>query len=186
MTRTASLVVCAALLPAAAQAVEYSSVLPDKSEIRFVSKQMNVPVEGKFRKFSAQLAFDPKKPEAGKAQFTVELGAIDTGSDEANEEVKGKGWFDIKNFPTATFVSSSVKTTGPNRYDVAGKLTIKGRSRDITAPVTLRQDGPNAVIEGGFVLKRLQFSIGEGPWSDIDTVADDVQVRFRVTAAPAK
>jgi polyisoprenoid-binding protein YceI len=186
MTRTAFLFACAALTPAAAQAVEYSSVLPEKSEIRFVSKQMNVPVEGKFRKFSAQLAFDPNKPETGKAQFTVDLGAIDTGSDEANEEVKGKGWFDIKNFPTATFVSSSVKSTGPNRYDVAGKLTIKGRSRDITAPVTLRQDGANAVIEGGFVLKRLQFAIGEGPWSDIDTVADDVQIRFRVTAAPAK
>jgi polyisoprenoid-binding protein YceI len=184
--RSAVVLVCALLCPAMAHAVEYSSVLLDKSEIRFVSKQMNVPVEGRFGKFSAQLSFDPARPETGKTQLTVELGAVDTGSEEANAEVKTKGWFDTRNFPTATFVSSSVKSAGANRYEVAGKLTIKGRSRDITAPVTLRQEGPNAVLEGNFVLKRLQFAIGEGPWSDTDTVADDVQIRFRLTAAPAK
>ncbi|HSD61313.1 MAG TPA: YceI family protein [Burkholderiales bacterium] len=170
----------------AAHAVEYATVLPDKSEIRFVSKQMNVPVEGRFRKFDAQLSFDPAKPEAGSTRITLDLAGIDAGSDDANAEVRTKGWFDIRNFPTATFVSTSVKPLGPNRYEVAGKLSIKGRSRDVTAPVSFRQDGANAVLEGSFVVKRLQFAIGEGAWSDVDTVADDVQVRFRMTAAPAK
>lgn len=178
----------AALLSAggAAHAVEYSTVLPEKSEIRFVSKQMNVPVEGKFRKFTVQLSFDPAKPEAGTTRITIDLAGIDTGSAEADEEARTRGWFDTRNFPTANFVSTTVKPLGPNRYEVAGKLTIKGRSRDVTAPVSFRQDGANAVLEGGFVVKRLQFAIGEGPWSDVETVADDVQVRFKVTAAPAR
>jgi len=188
MSTTFRFAALAALLSAsgAAHSVEYATVLPDKSEIRFVSKQMNVPVEGRFRRFTAQLSFDPAKPEAGRTQITIDLGGVDTGSSEADEEVRTKGWFDIRNFPTATFVSTSVKPLGPNRYEVAGKLTIKGRSRDVTAPVSFRQDGANAVLEGSFVVKRLQFAIGEGAWSDVETVADDVQVRFRVTAAPVR
>jgi polyisoprenoid-binding protein YceI len=171
---------------ASAQAVEYGRTLAEKSEIRFVSRQMNVPVEGQFRKFDAEMSFDPARPETGSARITVYLGSIDTGNDEANAEARTKGWFDMRNFPTATFVSTGVKPLGPNRYEVSGKLTIKGRSQEVTAPVSFRQDGANAVLEGQFMLKRLQFAIGEGPWSDVDTVADEVQVRFRVTAAPVK
>lgn len=186
MNRSSLLLAGAALLcSASAGAVEYRSALLDKSEIRFVSRQMNVPVEGRFRKFSIQLAFDPAKPESGKTEITIDLSGIDTGLEEANLEARTRNWFDMRNFPTATFVSTGVKPLGSNRYEVAGKLTIKGRTREVSAPVTFRQDGPNAVLEGSFVMKRLQFGIGEGPWSDLETVADDVQVRFRVTAAPA-
>lgn len=180
----AALPVLLAALPA--QAVEYGKVLPEKSEFRFVSKQMNVPVEGSFRKFDVQLSFDPAKPEAGSARITIHLAGIDTGSEEANAEVRTRGWFDTPKFPTATFASGKLKTLGPNRYEVAGTLTIKGRSQEVVAPVSFRQDGTNAVLEGSFVVKRLQFAIGEGPWSDVETVADDVRIRFRVTAAPVK
>lgn len=165
-------------------AVEYRSVLPDKSEIRFVSRQMNVPVEGRFRKFKVQLAFDPARPEAGKTEITIDLSGIDTGNDEVDAEARTRNWFDTRNFPTASFVSTGVKPLGANRFEVAGKLTIKGRTRELNAPVTFKQEGPNAVLEGSLAVKRLQFGIGEGPWGDTDTVADEVQVRFRVTAAP--
>jgi len=168
-----------------AGAVEYQKVLPEKSDIRFVSRQMGVPVEGRFPRFDAKLSFDPAKPESSKTEITVDLGAIDTGSEEADQEARTKGWFDIKSFPKASFVSTSVKPLANNRYEVSGKLSIKGRTRDITAPVTFRQDGQNAVLEGSFTLLRLQFGIGEGPWSDVETVADEVQIRFKVTAAPA-
>lgn len=182
--RLLALAALAAALPV--HAVEYGKVLPEKSEIRFVSKQMGVPVDGRFRRFDAQLSFDPARPEAGSARISVDLAGLDTGNDEANAEARTRGWFDVRNFPAATFVSSGVKPLGPGRYEVAGTLTIKGRSREFSAPVTFRQDGANAVLEGSFVVKRLQFAVGEGPWSDLETVADDVQVRFKVTAAPVK
>ena len=63
--------------PAAAQ----QKIDPAKSSIRFVTKQMNVPVEGQFKRFDATVAFDPAKPEATKAEFEVDLGSIDLGSD---------------------------------------------------------------------------------------------------------
>lgn len=184
-------IVCATLcalltVPTAFAQQRVDAVDLARSEIRFVSKQMNVPVDGRFRKFNAQLDFDSTKLASSKAQLEVDLGSIDTGSEEADTEAKTKGWFNTAAFPKATFASSSVKSLGPNRYEVAGKLTIKGRSADITMPFTTRQDGANTVFEGTFTLLRLQFNIGEGPWSDEDTVANAVQVRVRLVGLSKK
>jgi len=180
---TACAVVAASLWSlGSANAQRVTAIDPEKSAITFVSKQMNVPVEGNFRKFSAQLAFDPAQPSQGRVEVEVDLASIDTGSDEANDEVKSKGWFDVKNHPNARFVSSSVKSLGAGRYELAGKLTIKGRTKDVTAPFTYKSAGPGGVFEGAFALKRLDYGIGEGAWSDTDTVANEVQIKFRFSA----
>jgi polyisoprenoid-binding protein YceI len=171
---------------ATALAQRITAIDPARSEIRFVSTQMNVPVEGRFRKFNAKLDFDPAKPAASKAEIEVDLNSVDTGSDEADTEVKTKGWFNLAVFPSAKFVSGTVKPAGAGRFEVTGKLTIKGKSRDVTAPVTVKQEGQNIVFEGGFTLLRLQFGIGEGVWSDTETVANEVQVRFRLVGLGRK
>jgi polyisoprenoid-binding protein YceI len=126
---------------------------------------------------------------ASKAEVEIELASIDTGSDEANTEVKREGWFNVQKFPTAKFVSTAVKDVGSGRFEATGKLTIKGKSRDIMAPFLLKAGANGASIaEGKFVIKRSQFGIGEGLWADPDTVADEVEVKFKVplTAAPNK
>jgi polyisoprenoid-binding protein YceI len=61
---------------------------------------MGVAVDGKFRKFSSQLNFDPAKPSAAKATFEVELASVDTGAPEGDQEVAGKPWFNTRAFPT--------------------------------------------------------------------------------------
>lgn len=175
-----------ALAATVAQAAEFGPVLADKSAVTFVSKQMGVPVDGRFRKFNAAVAFDPSKPAQGSAKFDIDLNSIDTGSQEANDEVVGKQWFNVKLFPTASFVSTAVKPLGGDRYEVAGKLIVKGKSQDVAIPATFRQEAGNGVFDGSFTLKRLDFAIGEGVWSDVGTVANEVLVRFHVVAAPRK
>jgi polyisoprenoid-binding protein YceI len=175
---------CSALvLGANAQAPE--KIIRERSQIRFVSKQMNVPVEGQFRSFDGSVTFDPVHPAAASARFSVDLGSIDLHSDEGETEVKRKLWFDVGAFPTANFVTASVRPLGPNRYEAAGNLTIKGVTHEIVAPFTvtdLTQDANKLRrVDGEFTLKRLQFRIGEGEWSDTATVADEVLVRFRFT-----
>lgn len=170
-----------ASLPASAG--EFGTVQLDKSRITFVSKQMNVPIDGRFTKFNAQIAFDPAKPEAGRAQIEIDLNSIDAGSDDANVEVKRKAWFDTRNFPTAKFVSSGVKLLGSGRFEATGKMTIKGRTHDVVAPFTFKQDGNGGRFDGSFTVKRLQYAIGEGPWADTSTVADEVVIRFSIVVA---
>lgn len=167
-----------------AQAAEFGRLLPEKSSLGFVSRQMGVPVEGRFRKFTAAIVFDPAKPAQGSARLDVDLASIDAGSPEATDEVAGKSWFDVKVFPVASFVSTAVWPLGGERYEVAGRLSIKGRSRDIVVPAVFRQEGGNGVFAGTFTLKRLDFALGEGMWSDVATVANEVQIRFHIVTSP--
>lgn len=188
MFKLSTLTLLAGLLGAtqAAQAVEYKAVALDKSKVTFSYKQMGVAMDGQFKKFSPQLSFDPAKPANGKALIEIELASIDAGSSEADDEVVGKAWFNVKSFPKATFVSTQIKPAGTNQFDVTGKLTIKGQSRDIAFVLKHTPQGNNGVLTGGFTLKRGDFTIGEGPWAKFDIVANDIQVNFQLTAQPGK
>jgi polyisoprenoid-binding protein YceI len=170
------------------QAVEYNQLQAAQSALTFGYKQMGVPLTGKFNKFSAQVSFDPAKPANAQAHIDVALASIDTGSTDADEEVAGRQWFNAKTYPLATFISSGVTALGGNRYQATGKLTIKGRTMDVTAPVTFQADGNRGVFDGTFNIKRLAYAIGEGEWTDVSTVADEIQIKFHlvVLAAPAK
>jgi polyisoprenoid-binding protein YceI len=141
---------------------------------------MGVPVEGRFKKFDAQISFNPAKPETSKIAFTVDTGSATLGVPETDAELPKAIWFNVPKFPQATFQSSSVKGLGAGKFEVAGKLSIKGLSRDVVVPVTLTQSGAATTASGSFALKRLAFKIGENEWSDTSMVADDVQVKFKL------
>lgn len=175
-----------ALLPLAAAAAEFNVVQADKSRVDFVSKQMGVPVAGRFGKFAARIAFDPAKPEAGRAQIELDLASIDAGSADADAEVKGKAWFNTAQFPQARFVSTAVKPLGGGRFEARGQMTIKGKTREVVAPFSFKPEGNAAVFEGSIPVMRLQFGVGEGIWSDTSAVADEVQVKFRFVVAAGK
>ena len=155
-------------------------VVPAQSEITFVSKQMGVPVEGRFKLWTAQIAFDPRKPEAGKIGFTIQAGSASFGAAETDAEVSKPAWFNIANFPHASFQSSAVKALGAGKFEVRGALVIKGVSHDVLVPVTVTQAGSASTATGSFNIKRLDFRIGDGEWADTSMVANDVQVKFKL------
>ena len=156
-------------------------LIPAQSEIGFVSKQMGVPVEGKFKKFEAQISFDAAKPETSKIAFTIDTGSATLGSPETDAELPKAPWFGVAKYPQATFQSGAVKGLGGGKFEVAGKLTIKGNVRDVVVPVALVQAGAVTTATGTFTIKRLAFKIGENEWADTSMVADDVQVKFKLS-----
>jgi polyisoprenoid-binding protein YceI len=173
------------LLLAAGQAGA-QGVLIDKSEIRFVSKQMGVNVEGRFRKWKANIVLQPRDMAASKAEFDIDLGSIDLASEESENEVKGALWFNTAKFPVAHFASASIRDLGGDRYSVAGKLTLKGVTKDVNVPIAMKSDATgNRVAEGSFTLNRADYKIGEGIWADPEEVANDVLVRVRMVLPPA-
>lgn len=176
--RTTAILLLATLGSVAAQAQQ--KLVPAQSEIAFVTKQMGVPVEGHFKKFDAQIAFDPVKPQTGKIAFTVDIASATLGSLETDSELPKSEWFNTAKFPQATFQSSSIKALGGGKFEVAGKLAIKGASQDTVVPFTLTQTGTTTTANGTFTLKRLAYKIGEKEWADTSMVADDVQVKFKL------
>jgi polyisoprenoid-binding protein YceI len=153
---------------------------PAGSSIAAVFTQMGVPVEAKFKKFDASIEFDPANIAAAKAQITVDVGSFDIGDPEYNKEVQKKEWFNAAQFPKATFVSSSIKSTTADKLLCAGQLTVKGKSVAISVPITIKQQGKNQIFEGALPIKRLDFNIGEGEWKATDMLANEVNIKFKV------
>lgn len=168
-------------LAGSASAMAQQKLLPAQSEIVFVSKQMGVPVEGRFKKFDAQISFDPTKPSTSKMAFTIDVGSATLGAPESDAELPKASWFNTSKFPQATFQSAAVKALGGGKFEVSGKLNIKGSVQNLVVPVALTQSGTITTATGAFTLKRLAFKIGDGEWADTSMVADDVQVKFKLS-----
>jgi polyisoprenoid-binding protein YceI len=168
-----------AVAPLAAQAEQL--LVPAQSEIQFVSRQMGVPVEGRFKTFDAKVVFDPAKPASSSIAFSVDTGSATLGVRETDAELPKADWFNVAKFPKASFQSTAVKRLQGNQFEVAGKLSIKGVSSDVVVPVTLAQNGAQTTATGSFAIKRLTYRIGDNEWSDTSMVADPVQVKFKLT-----
>jgi len=164
----------------ATPALAAQALLPAQSEMAFVSTQMGVPVQGHFTRFSGDVAFDPARPAAASTTLFIDMGSATLGVKETDAELAKADWFDVAKFPQATFTSSAVKALGGGRFEVAGQLSIKGKSLPVTVPVTLVQQGAVTVASGEITIKRLAFGIGGGEWGDASLVADDVKVSFRL------
>ena len=165
-----------AALPVAAQQM----LIPAQSTLGFTFKQMGVSVDGKFSKFTAQVSFDPAKLATSKVAFTVDIASATLGLPEIDAELPKAPWFNTAKFPQATFASSAIKSLGGAKFEVAGKLSIKGVSQDVVVPVTMTQAGAVTTATGVLPIKRLAYKMGEGDWADTSMVADDVQVKFKL------
>ena len=174
----------ALLLLVAQPAWAQQKLVPAQSELSFTFKQMGVPVDGKFKKFDAQISFDAAKLDTSKVAFTVDMLSVTLGDAAYDAELAKPNWFSTPKFPQATFASSSIKALGGGKFEVAGKLSVKGVGQDVVVPITMTQAGTGAASVttaiGSFPMKRLTFKIGDGEWADTSMVADPVQVKFKL------
>jgi len=176
-------VLMAALLAVAAAAG--AAVLktdPARTSVSAVFKQMNVPIESKFKKHSIVIDYNAAAPDSSRATVEIDTASLDLGDAEMNREVAKKEWFNSAQFPKATFVSSAIKSAGAGKLNVSGKLTIKGKVADVSFPITVKADGAKQVFEGALPIRRLAFNIGEGEWKDTGMVADEVTIKFHVVS----
>lgn len=173
------------LLSGAAQAAP-RTLVPGQSKIEFAIKQMGVSVSGEFRQFSAQLDFDAAKPKATRAEVLVQIASLHSGDDDTDQTALNSDWLNVAKFPQARFVSSALKPLGGDRYEASGTLSIRGLSRPLVVPLSLKPQADGKLLaEGSFVLMRGDFGIGGGEWNQGDVVAKDVSVRFHLLLGAA-
>jgi len=139
-----------------------AKLVPAQSEVAFQLKQSGVPVDGKFKRFDAQLALDPKAPQTGSVTVSVDTGSATVGFAETDVELPRAPWFNTAKFPRAVFQSNAIGALGGGRFQAKGKLDLKGTSRELVVPVTIVQNGAQSIATGEFVVNRLNFKIGEG------------------------
>lgn len=168
--------------PLMVSAATYTQIDSQASQVEFFYGQMGVNMEGIFPGIEGQIDFDSAQPEKASVTLLVKMESVDTGSEEADEEVQKKSWFNVPQYPEAAFSSDSIKQTADNTFLVSGVLTIKGHEQTIEFPATLTEENGQALFKGSFDMKRGDFAIGEGAWSTFDVVANEVRVDFSIIA----
>lgn len=153
-----------------------------KSALAFRGTLEGTPFDGTFRRWDAQITFDPKKLAASKVVVTIDTASAFTNNPDRDQTLPTDEFFAVKRFPKATFVSTRFVDQGGGRYQAIGELTIKGVKKPVTLPFTLAINGDVALMKGSLVLNRTAFGIGSGRWKTDDEVGLNVTVNVNVTA----
>jgi polyisoprenoid-binding protein YceI len=182
MRKYGSLLLALPLLAALPAEAATWAVDPAKSRLGFSGLQNGAAFQGSFGKWTAEIAFDPDHPEAGHAKVTIDLASAKTGDPQRDGALPDTDWFDVKQFPAASFEATGFAAKGGDRYEARGKLTIRGIGKDVVLPFTLDIAGDQAHAKGHLTLVRTGFGVGQGVWATADWVALEVGVDVDLTA----
>ena len=108
------------------------------SMIEFTVKHMMVTnVRGRFTNFSGDAHLDEEHPEQSRVDVTIDVGSLTTGAEARDQHLRSADFFDVAQYPTATFHSTKVERRGEDHLKVTGDLTIRGTTKPVTLDVTI-------------------------------------------------
>lgn len=90
---------------------------------------------GRFDKFEGTLELDEKQPENAQIQVTIDTSSINSNHAERDKHLKGDDFLNVSKYPTATFKSTKVTTTGDKTGILTGELTLHGVTKTIEFPI---------------------------------------------------
>ena len=164
----------------AADDVPVFKVTPLESNISF-DVNASVAIKGTFKKWDASLTFTSADASTGVLDINIAADSVDTGSGMKDNKLKGKDFFDVKQNPSITFHSTKIVQTGPDTFDVVGKFTLRGVSRD--EKLVFKAEGVGTgtgTINGTMAFDRREYGMNSGiPFIKI---ADRVEVTVKISA----
>jgi len=182
----ALVVLLLAALPAAAAPAQAWSVDAGASRIGFSSTFGGEAFSGSFRRWDAQIRFDPKNLAGSSAVVTIDMASAATGDPDRDGALPQATWFSAKAHPRAIFRATGFKALGGDRYQASGTLTLRGVTKPLTLPFTLVITGDQAKMNARISLSRLAFGVGQDEWKATSVVPDAVAVTIVVSARKVK
>ncbi len=170
-----------ALFATAAHATAWR-VLPG-STLGFAGSFQGEGFSGRFKRFSAAIAWDPAQPAACHFDVRVDLASADTGNSQRDELLPGADFFDVAKFPQAHFVASGCKAMAGGALTASGTLSLRGISRPVALTLHFAPQGKDVVLTVNASLDRLAFGVGGGQWADPSTIGRAVTVNARLLLA---
>ncbi|MGQ3888079.1 YceI family protein [Legionella sp. CNM-1927-20] len=158
-------------------------ILPDQSSITFTAIQNNAPVSGQFKRFDGEIIADAEQYASSRININIDIASLSASYRDLITMLLSADWLDVKKFPIANFKATHFNKINKNTYTADGLLTIRNRTLPTTLTFTADKNNRDyTVVEGNTTIKRTLFGIGQGDWSDVSTVKDEVQINFRVVA----
>ena len=137
---------------------------------------------GSFERWKADIRFDPKNLAQSSVTVRIDMMSAKTGSSDRDEALPGDDWFAASKFAQATFAARTFKDLGGGRYQALGTLTMRGVTRPLALPFTLRIQGNQAQMSGSTTIDRHTFGVGQGQFAGADSVPFAVQVGVSLVA----
>ena len=159
---------------------------PAASRLGFHGAMGGQGFDGAFKRWSAQIAFDPKALATSSVTVAVDVGSAATGDADRDQALPGADWFSAQAYPKAVFASHAFKDLGGGRYQAIGELTLRGVKKPLVLPFTLAIAGDTAKMTGQTEVNRLDFGVGQGRWRSGDVVAANVAVSVALVAHRVK
>ncbi|MFB9845139.1 YceI family protein [Mucilaginibacter ginsenosidivorans] len=156
------------------------------SSIKFTIQNFGFDVDGSFSGLRGMVNFDPQNPANAHFDVDIDANTINTGNDLRDNHLRGSSYFDVKKYPRIQIVSAKI-SPGDKKgvFLFAGKLTIKGTTKDISFPFEALPSGEGYLFKGSFKINRKDFQVG-----GTSTISDNLEVQLKIVAqkepAPAK
>ncbi len=187
MSRRLSLLVVAFAAPSIAFAAPAAwTVDKATSSLKFSSSMGGEAFSGVFRRWDADIRFDPADLAHSSVAVTVDVASATTANADRDQALPTPAFFSAQTFPKATYVARSFAAAGPNRYSASGVLTLRGVARPLTLPFSLVITGPAARMSGEVTINRLAFGVGQNEWKATTTLPAAVRVTIALNARRAK
>ena len=139
---------------------------------------------GRFTRWTGDIRFDPEAPETAQVAIDVDTASLRMDDARLTSTAAGAGFLDSGRYPRIAFRLTGLEPAGGHRFTARADITIKGVTRPVAFPTTLRSDGRTAQMTGGFSLDRAAFGIGtRGPWNGL--IGRQVRVDVSLATRPA-
>ena len=96
---------------------------------------------GNFDKVDGSMTFDEANPANSSVEVTIDTASIDSGYEKRDEHLRGEDFFNVAEYPTMTFKSTSIEVTGEDEAAITGDLTLLGETHPVTLHVDLNKQG---------------------------------------------
>jgi polyisoprenoid-binding protein YceI len=109
---------------------------PAHSAAEFTVRHMMIScVKGKFSRLAGTLRLDENDYTRSAVEVTIPAASVSTVDDKLDAHLKNADFFDVEKFPTLTFKSTVIRSTGNREFEVTGDLTIRGVAKSVILSV---------------------------------------------------
>lgn len=161
------------------------ALYPAGSSIAFSGVQRGEIFSGTFFDWDADITFSADDLAHSSVLAKIDTDKVSSKLAEVAQYVTASAWLDSKQYPQASFKSTSFEQVDETHFIVTGDFTLKGVTKQISFPFILdKGEDDKTVMTAEFPINRLDYGVGSGDWADTTFVGDEIMIKLHISAEP--
>lgn len=160
-------------------------ITPENSKVEFTGSKVTGKHDGGFKQFTGTIDLVNAKAEESSVSVEIDIASVYSDADGLTEHLKTGDFFEVSKFPKATFKSTKIAADtakGADNYNVTGDLTLRGETKSISFPATIKITDADVSVTTDFSINRKDFGILYTGKAD-DLIRPEVVIRLDLKAA---